>query len=54
MAPARSSKVVARIRAVCLGLPEAVEKPFGGHTSPAFRMRDKMFVSFPKIRPRSH
>jgi hypothetical protein len=35
---------VARIREICLGLPEATEKPFGGHTSPAFRVRDKMFV----------
>ena len=43
MAPTRS-QAVARIRAICLGLPEAVEKPFGGHTSPAFRVRDKMFV----------
>jgi hypothetical protein len=34
MAPARS-QTIARIRAICLGLPEAVEKPFGGHTSPA-------------------
>ena len=34
----------ARIRAICLDLPEVVEKPFGGHTSPAFRVRDKMFV----------
>jgi hypothetical protein len=35
---------VTRIRAICLALPEAAEKPFGGHTSPAFRVRDKMFV----------
>jgi hypothetical protein len=34
-----------RIRAISLALPEAVEKPFGGHTSaPAFRVRDKFFV----------
>jgi hypothetical protein len=32
------------IRSICLGLPEVAEKPFGGHTSPAFRVRDKMFV----------
>ena len=53
MAPARShplmakpqaKAVVARIREICLALPEATEKPFGGHTSPAFRVRDKMFV----------
>jgi hypothetical protein len=35
---------VARIRDIALGLPEATEKPFGGHTSPAFRVRDKMFA----------
>jgi hypothetical protein len=43
MAPTRA-QTVARIREICLGLPEATEKPFGGHTSPAFRVRDKMFV----------
>jgi hypothetical protein len=43
MAPTRS-QAIARIRAICLGLPEAVEKPFGGHTSPAYRVRDKMFA----------
>lgn len=25
-------------------LPEVAEKPFGGHMSPAFRVRDKMFA----------
>src|ERR1700679_126877 len=40
----RRSQAVTRIRAICLGLPEATEKPFGGHTSPAFRVRDKMFA----------
>jgi predicted DNA-binding protein (MmcQ/YjbR family) len=34
----------ARLREICLGLPEAVEKPFGGHTAPSFRVRDKLFV----------
>ncbi len=34
----------ARIRAICLALPEAEEKPFGGHTAPAYRVRDKLFV----------
>jgi predicted DNA-binding protein (MmcQ/YjbR family) len=37
-------RVIERIRSVCLALPETVEKPFGGHTSPAFRVRDKLFV----------
>ena len=35
---------VTRIRAICLELPEVAERPFGGHTSPAFRVRNKMFV----------
>jgi hypothetical protein len=39
-----SVRAVERIRKICLDLPEATEKPFGGHTSPAFRVRDKMFV----------
>jgi predicted DNA-binding protein (MmcQ/YjbR family) len=36
--------MIARIRKICLDLPEVEEKPFGGHTSPAFRVRDKLFV----------
>lgn len=36
---------VERVSAVCLALPEAVEKPFGGHTAPSFRVRDKLFVN---------
>jgi Uncharacterized protein conserved in bacteria len=36
--------VMARLRGICLSLPEVVEKPFGGHTAPAFRVRDKLFV----------
>jgi predicted DNA-binding protein (MmcQ/YjbR family) len=35
---------VRRVRAICLALPEAEERPFGGHTAPAFRVRDKLFV----------
>ncbi len=40
----RSEAAVSRIRELCLALPEAVEKPFGGHTAPSFRVRDKLFV----------
>jgi hypothetical protein len=40
-----ATPAIARIRAVCLALPEVVEKPFGGHTAPAFRVRDKLFVT---------
>ncbi|WP_405085023.1 MmcQ/YjbR family DNA-binding protein [Microbispora sp. NBC_01389] len=35
---------VARLREICLSLPEAVEKPFGGHTAPSFRIGDKLFA----------
>jgi hypothetical protein len=35
---------LARVRAICLALPEAEERPFGDHTAPAFRVRDKFFV----------
>ena len=35
---------IERLRQICLALPEAEEKPFGGHTAPAFRVRDKLFV----------
>ena len=34
-----------RVRQLCLALPEAEEKPFGGHTAPSFRVRDKLFVT---------
>jgi hypothetical protein len=33
-----------RIRAICADLPEVEERSFGGHTAPAFRVRDKLFV----------
>ena len=40
------TSAVARLRAICMSLPEAVEKPFGGHTNPSWRVRDKIFASF--------
>jgi predicted DNA-binding protein (MmcQ/YjbR family) len=36
--------VAARVREICLALPEAAEKPFGGHTAPSFRVREKLFL----------
>ncbi|MES9538493.1 MmcQ/YjbR family DNA-binding protein [Actinomadura sp. NPDC000600] len=33
-----------QVREICMSLPEVVEKPFGGHTAPSFRIRDKLFV----------
>jgi predicted DNA-binding protein (MmcQ/YjbR family) len=38
-------EVVAELRGLCLAFPEATEKPFGGHESPAFRVVDKLFVT---------
>ena len=38
-----ASDPVDQVRRRALALPEAEERPFGGHTSPAFRVRDKMF-----------
>ncbi len=34
-----------RLRSICLRFPEATEKPFGGHTAPSFRVRDKLFLT---------
>lgn len=42
MAPRATA--IDRIRAICLALPEVEERSFGGHTAPAFRVRDKLFV----------
>lgn len=36
---------VERIRAICMAFPEAAEKPFGGHVSPSFRVREKIFAT---------
>ena len=47
MTPVRSGEdPIVRIRALCLALPEAVEQPFGGHTAPSFRVRDKLFAMY--------
>lgn len=42
---ARLSKdeAYARLDEICRALPEVETKPFGGHTSPAWRVRDKIF-----------
>ena len=36
--------LIERLRRICMVFPEAVEKAFGGHEPPAFRVRDKMFA----------
>jgi hypothetical protein len=40
----QTKEVLAKVRAICLALPEASEKPFGGHTDPTWRVRDKIFA----------
>jgi predicted DNA-binding protein (MmcQ/YjbR family) len=35
---------ILRVREICMGLPEAEERAFGGHTAPSFRVRGKLFV----------
>jgi predicted DNA-binding protein (MmcQ/YjbR family) len=37
-------RAIDRVRQACLALPEAQERPFGGHTAPSFRVRDKFFA----------
>jgi predicted DNA-binding protein (MmcQ/YjbR family) len=37
--------VAAKIRAICLALPEAEEKPVAGHTAPSYRVRGKLFLT---------
>lgn len=44
MTDVSDADAVVRIREICLALPEVIEKPFGGHTAPSFRVRDKLFV----------
>ena len=46
MAKPKSTKAALEwVRKICLALPEVEEKPFGGHTAPAWRVRDKLFVA---------
>jgi predicted DNA-binding protein (MmcQ/YjbR family) len=33
-----------RVRKACMSLPEAEERPFGGHTAPSFRVRERFFA----------
>ncbi|WP_214107773.1 MmcQ/YjbR family DNA-binding protein [Acrocarpospora catenulata] len=44
MADEVEDEVLARVREICLALPEVVEKPFGGHSAPSFRIREKLFL----------
>ncbi|WP_106399228.1 MmcQ/YjbR family DNA-binding protein [Actinocorallia populi] len=39
-----ADSVTVRLREICLAFPEAEEKPFGGHTAPSYRVRDKLFA----------
>jgi predicted DNA-binding protein (MmcQ/YjbR family) len=39
----RKTDAYRRVDKICLVLPEAVNKPFGGHTTPCYRVGDKIF-----------
>ena len=39
------SEAQLRLRDVCMALPETVDKPFGGHNAPTYRVNDKMYVN---------
>ena len=41
-----SKDVLERLRNLCLAFPEATEKVFGGHATPTFRVRDKIFAQY--------
>jgi hypothetical protein len=43
--PAPEGEEIERVRRICMALPEATEKPFGGHDPPAFRVREKIFAN---------
>lgn len=40
----RRGELFARLRAICMAFPEAEEEPFGGHTTPSWRVRKKFFA----------
>ncbi len=46
--PASKAATLRRLREICLALPEATESVFGGHTTPTFRVRDKIFAMLPE------
>ena len=46
-APSKAA-MLRRVRETCLALPEATESVFGGHTTPTFRVREKIFVMLPE------
>jgi hypothetical protein len=41
-----AERTLERLREICLALPEATEKPFGGHTDPTWRVGDKIFAMY--------
>jgi predicted DNA-binding protein (MmcQ/YjbR family) len=39
----RKADAYRKVAKICLALPEVVNKPFGGHHTPSYRVRDKIF-----------
>jgi hypothetical protein len=37
-------QLFARVREICMGFPGADEEPFGGHTTPSWRVNKKFFA----------
>ena len=49
----RKADAYRRIAKICLALPEAENKPFGGHSTPCYRVNDKIFCGTGQVgRPR--
>jgi len=41
----RKSDAYKKLGRICMAFPDVEMKPFGGHTTPAWRVRDKIFCS---------
>ena len=39
----RKADAYRKVGKICLALPEVENKPFGGHTTPCYRVKDKIF-----------
>ena len=49
----RKADAYRNVAKICLALPDVVNKPFGGHTTPCYRVNDKIFCGTGQVgRPR--
>jgi predicted DNA-binding protein (MmcQ/YjbR family) len=49
-----SRSALPRVRKICLAFPEAQEIMFGGHTTPTFRVRNKIFAMYAEAEGGGH